>query len=118
MKIAIYSRKSKFTDKGDSIENQIEMCKEFAENHFESPEYIIYEDEGFSGGSTNRPRFLQMLKDAKEKKFDVLICYRLDRVSRNIADFTALIDELEKNNISFVSVREQFDNCYLAFCLL
>lgn len=109
MKIAIYSRKSKFTDKGDSIENQIEMCKEFAENHFESPEYIIYEDEGFSGGSTNRPRFLQMLKDAKEKKFDVLICYRLDRVSRNIADFTALIEELEKNNISFVSVREQFD---------
>jgi site-specific DNA recombinase len=68
---------------------------------------LIYEDEGFSGGNVDRPRFQQMLQDARDKKFDVLICYRLDRVSRNIADFSALIKELQKHGISFVSIREQ-----------
>jgi site-specific DNA recombinase len=109
MKIAIYSRKSKFTGKGESIENQIEMCKEYAEKHYSNAEFFIYEDEGFSGGSADRPRFQQMLKDAKEKKFEALICYRLDRVSRNIADFSNLIEELQNHGISFISIREQFD---------
>ena len=53
MKIAIYSRKSKYTGKGDSIGNQIQMCKDYIETHYRNndPEYIIYEDEGFSGGN-------------------------------------------------------------------
>lgn len=111
MKIAIYSRKSKFTGKGDSIENQIEMCKDYAFKHFECSEedIIIYEDEGFSGGNINRPQFLKMMQDAKDKKFDVLICYRLDRVSRDVADFSNTIEELNDYNISFVSIKEQFD---------
>jgi site-specific DNA recombinase len=111
MKIAIYSRKSKFTGKGDSIENQIQLCKEYSYKHFNSTDdnITIYEDEGFSGGTTDRPQFKLMLKDAKNKKFDVLVCYRLDRISRNIADFSTLIEELEENNIAFVSIREQFD---------
>ncbi|QXM06066.1 recombinase family protein [Crassaminicella indica] len=108
MKAAIYSRKSKFTGKGDSVENQVQMCKEYAKMH-EITSYIIYEDEGFSGGTTNRPMFQQMLKDARSKKFDILICYRLDRVSRNIADFARLIEELQEYNIEFISIREQFD---------
>lgn len=111
MKIAIYSRKSKFTGKGDSIENQIEMCKDYAFKHFEcsDDDIIIYEDEGFSGGNINRPEFLKMMQDAKDKKFDVLICYRLDRVSRDVADFSNTIEELNDYNISFVSIKEQFD---------
>lgn len=111
MKIAVYSRKSKFTGKGDSIENQIQLCKEYSYKHFNSTDdnITIYEDEGFSGGTTDRPQFKLMLKDAKNKKFDVLVCYRLDRISRNIADFSTLIEELQENNIAFVSIREQFD---------
>lgn len=111
MKIAIYSRKSKFTGKGDSIENQIEMCKDYAHKHFNSTDdnITIYEDEGFSGGNTDRPQYKLMLKDAKAKKFDVLVCYRLDRISRNIADFSTLIEDLQEYDISFVSIREQFD---------
>ena len=111
MKIAIYSRKSKFTGKGDSIENQIQLCKEYIHKYFniEDNDILIYEDEGFSGGTTDRPQFKLMMKDAKNKKFDVLVCYRLDRISRNIADFSSLIEELQKNDISFVSIREQFD---------
>lgn len=110
MKIAIYSRKSKFTGKGDSIENQIEMCKDYANKHFENTKDIfIYEDEGFSGGNTNRPKFQELMNDAREKKFDILICYRLDRVSRDVADFSGTIEELNKYNIAFVSIKEQFD---------
>ena len=110
MKIAIYSRKSRFSESGESVENQIQLCKEYIEKHFDNIEkFYIYEDEGFSGGNTDRPQFQLMLKDAKNKKFDVLVCYRLDRVSRNIADFSNLIEELQRHDISFISIKEQFD---------
>ncbi|WP_202709480.1 recombinase family protein [Sporosalibacterium faouarense] len=107
--IAIYSRKSKFTGKGESTENQIKLCKEYAYNHFQVGEILIYEDEGYSGGNTERPKFQEMIKAAENKEFNVLICYRLDRISRNIADFSSLIENLQENNIDFVSIREQFD---------
>lgn len=110
MKIAIYSRKSKFTGTGESVENQIQLCKEYAERHFGSiEEYFIYEDEGYSGGNIDRPQFQRMLNDAKKKKFDALICYRLDRISRNVSDFSNTIEELNKHNISFISIKEQFN---------
>jgi site-specific DNA recombinase len=107
--IAVYSRKSKFTDKGESVQNQIDFCKQYCNNHFPDSTFVIYEDEGYSGGNANRPKFQQMLKDAQKKKFDLLICYRLDRISRNISDFSSIINLLESNDISFISVREQFD---------
>jgi len=111
MRAAIYSRKSRYTGKGESIENQIQLCKEHAIKFLEIVEenFFVYEDEGFSGGNTNRPQFQRMMKDAKEKKFDVIICYRLDRISRNVSDFSNLIKDLKKNNVDFVSIREQFD---------
>ena len=86
MRAAIYSRKSKFTGKGESIENQIQLCKEYAQTHFNITvtDEFIFEDEGYSGGTTVRPQFQQMLLDAKAKKFDLLICYRLDRFSHSI----------------------------------
>lgn len=108
MKAAIYSRKSIFTGKGESIENQIELCKEYG-NKIGVKEYYIYEDEGFSGKNTNRPKFQQLLKAVKKKEFDVLICYRLDRISRNVADFSSMLELLQQNNINFISIREQFD---------
>jgi site-specific DNA recombinase len=109
MKVAIYSRKSKFTGVGESTQNQIELCKEYAKNHFDVIEFIIYEDEGFSGGSTDRPQYQKMIHDAETGKFDVLMCYRLDRVSRNISDFSGTIEILQRKNVAFVSLREQFD---------
>ncbi|MGF7059234.1 recombinase family protein [Brassicibacter mesophilus] len=109
MKIAIYSRKSKFTTKGESINNQIELCKEYAIQHFNVTKFIVYEDEGFSGGNTHRPEYKKMLNDAQNCNFDILMCYRLDRISRNISDFSDTIETLQSNNIAFVSIREQFD---------
>ncbi len=110
--IAIYSRKSKFTGKGESIGNQVELCKKYINTHYPevSQEHIfIYEDEGFSGGNLNRPDFKKMMDAARQKKFRVIIVYRLDRISRNISDFSSLIEELSRLEIAFVSIREQFD---------
>ena len=109
MKIAIYSRKSKFTEEGESIENQINMCIKYAETMLGITDYEIYEDEGFSGGNTNRPNFQKLIRDIKRKKFTHLICYRLDRISRNVADFTNTLEILNKYNCAFISIKEQFD---------
>ena len=108
--VAIYSRKSRFTGKGDSIENQIEMCKEHIKK-FVSPnvEFLIYEDEGFSGGNTNRPAFQRLINDIKYGNINLLICYRLDRISRNVADFSSVLDVLQEYKVDFISIKEQFD---------
>ena len=108
--IAIYSRKSKFTGKGESIGNQVELCKEYIHMHYgENQSIIVYEDEGFSGGNLNRPDFKKMMDAAKKRKFKAIIVYRLDRISRNISDFAGLIEELSHLDIAFLSIKEQFD---------
>lgn len=112
MNVAIYSRKSKFTGKGESIENQVQMCKDYLlkqNKNNQSYNFLIYEDEGFSGSNTNRPEFQILMKDVTLKKFDLLICYRLDRISRNVADFSSTLENLQRYNINFISIKEQFD---------
>lgn len=109
MKAAIYSRKSKFTEEGESIENQKNMCIHYLKNMLNIDYYEIYEDEGFSGGNTNRPKFQKLMKDIKNKEFTHLICYRLDRISRNVADFTNTLETLNKHKVAFISIKEQFD---------
>lgn len=108
----IYSRKSKFTGKGESIENQIEMCRQYIETHYSKEEADaarVYEDEGFSGGTLERPKFKKMMSDSQKIKFDAIVVYRLDRISRNIGDFAKLIEDLGSREIDFISIREQFD---------
>ncbi len=110
--IAIYSRKSKFTGKGESIENQIELCKQYIRAQYPNCKdegILIYEDEGFSGGNTERPQFKKMMADARANTFSAIVCYRLDRISRNIGDFAKLIEELDGLKVSFISIKEQFD---------
>lgn len=112
MLIAIYSRKSKWTGKGESVENQLIMCKEYIESFIEGgkdAEIIEYEDEGFSGKNTKRPQFQKMMEDMQKKHFDYLVCYKLDRMGRNIADLATLMERLEKRGTSFVSIKEKFD---------
>lgn len=110
--IAIYSRKSKFTGKGESIGNQVELCKDYVRVHYgdmAADHIIIYEDEGFSGGNLNRPDFKKMMQAAHQRKLKAIVVYRLDRISRNVSDFSSLIEELSRLNIAFISIREQFD---------
>ena len=108
----IYSRKSKFTGKGESIENQIEMCRQYIATHYSEEEAetaLVYEDEGFSGGTLERPKFKKMMSDSQKIDFAAIVVYRLDRISRNIGDFAKLIEDLGNRHIDFISIREQFD---------
>ena len=112
MQFFIYSRKSGYTGKGESIENQIEMCKQYIHSKFSDvsdADITVYEDEGFSAKNTDRPQFQQMLRDIKLKKPDFVVCYRLDRISRNVSDFSSLIEDLNDRSISFICIKEEFD---------
>lgn len=111
-RIAIYSRKSRFTGKGESVGNQVELCRTYIRANF-GEQYAdtaaVFEDEGFSGGNLNRPGFQQMMKAARDRQIKAVVVYRLDRISRNIGDFAALIEELGKLRVDFISIRENFD---------
>ena len=110
--IAIYSRKSRYTGKGESIGNQIDLCREYIRTHYgdaAAEHAVVFEDEGFSGGNLNRPDFKKMMTAAKDRKFKAIVVYRLDRISRNISDFSSLIEELGRLGIDFVSICESFD---------
>ncbi len=112
MQFAIYSRKSKWTGRGDSIENQLVMCREYIMANYpdvKEEEIYEYEDEGFSGKNTQRPQFQKMMVDMKKEHFDYLVCYKLDRLGRNLSDLVNLIEELNKLETSFISIREKFD---------
>lgn len=113
-KVAIYSRKSKFTGKGESTHNQIEACKRKIELTFENidlnNDILIYEDEGFTGYNTNRPAFQKMLKDIRDKKIKAIAFYKLDRISRNVSDFSSLVIELDNYDVSFLSATESIEN--------
>lgn len=111
-RVAIYSRKSKFTGKGESIGNQVELCRAHIGGLWgESCAHgaLVFEDEGFSGGNLNRPAFQRMMACAQAGQFRAIVVYRLDRISRSIGDFAALIQELDRLGVAFLSIREQFD---------
>lgn len=105
--IAIYARQS--LDKKDSlsIESQIDKC--IALCQYNEWEYSIYNDKGYSGKNLNRPQFKKMMTDIKNGKIEKIICYRLDRISRSMADFSNLIVELESYGCQFISATENFD---------
>ncbi len=115
MKVAIYSRKSKYTGKGESVENQVQMCREYISFHSDKfaglgeSDISVFEDEGYSGKNLARPRFQQMMKSARQKRFDYIICYRLDRISRSVSDFSSLVNEFNELGVSFICIKEEFD---------
>jgi site-specific DNA recombinase len=112
-KIAIYSRKSKFTEKGDSIVTQINLCKTVAKSRYEhdiaDDDILVFTDEGYSGKNTERPQFQQMMALVKKNALQEIVCYRIDRVSRNIIDFHEFTEQLKEHNASFLSITESCD---------
>lgn len=104
---AIYARKSKATDKGESIENQIKRGQALCQ--LRGWEHVVYEDYDFSGKTLERPSFEQMMKDARNGKFEYIVCYKLDRISRSVNDFSSLIDDLNSIGIGFICIKDNFD---------
>lgn len=111
MKIGIYVRVStqEQVNEGHSLVEQEERLKAYCTAKGWTVEKV-YRDGGFSGGDTNRPALTRMLKDVENKKIEGVIVYKLDRLSRSQKDTLNIIeDTFNKNNVSFISISENFD---------
>lgn len=114
VRCAIYCRKS--TDEGlsqefNSLDAQRESCLAYVASQKQQGWVALperYDDGGFSGGNTERPALKRLLADIDAGKVDCVICYKLDRLSRSLHDFSNLMATFEKRNVSFVSVTQQF----------
>src|SRR4051812_29625812 len=102
MKAAIYARVSTLDQEP---ENQlIELRRYINARGWGTPtEYV---DRGVSGSKDRRPALDQLLRDAKRRRFDVVVCWRLDRLGRNLKHLLTLIEELKAMGIAFVSLGE------------
>lgn len=111
MHFATYTRKSVYSDKSDSVENQQRMCLEYVEmkypNDMES--FTAYTDEGISGATTDRPDLQRLLADIRDGLVDCLVVYQLDRLSRNVRDFSNIYADLEEHSVKFISLKENLD---------
>jgi site-specific DNA recombinase len=94
---------------GLSIPAQIETLTQYCKL-YGIEVYDIYKDLGISGKETrNRPGLMKMLLDAKECKFDLILVWKISRLSRSLKDLLMILDELEKSNVLFISYSEKFD---------
>ena len=109
-KIAIYIRVSTEDQvrEGYSLEVQREYLTNFAKQQGYEV-FEVYADEGISAGSTERPALQKLLADAKQKKFDLVLVYKIDRFSRRLKDLLNLVEKLESYGIGFKSATEPFD---------
>lgn len=103
---ALYARQSVEKENSISLDSQIEACKrEVADGEA----YEIFRDEGYSGKNTQRPGFREMLDRITADEISKVVVYKLDRFSRSIVDFAALIETLRKHSVEFISTTEKFD---------
>ena len=104
MKAAIYARVSTLDQEP---ENQLLELRRYVEARaWEATEFV---DHGVSGAKDSRPALDQLVKDAKRRRFDVLVCWRLDRLGRNLRHLILLLDDLQAIGVGFVSLAEGID---------
>ena len=115
IRCAIYTRKS--TDEGlDQEFNSLDAQRESAEAYIASQRLegwtllpVRYDDGGFSGGNMERPALKRLMADADAGLIDCLVVYKVDRLSRSLMDFARIMEILDRRNVSFVSVTQQFN---------
>ena len=115
IRCAVYTRKS--VEEGLEMEfNSLDAQREAAESYIASQRangWVClpdrYDDGGFSGGNMNRPALQRLLADAEAGKIDIIVVYKIDRLSRSICDFASLSKSLDKWNVAFVSVTQEIN---------
>ena len=115
VRCAIYTRKS--SEEGleqsfNSLDAQREACHAFVASQREEGWRAIptrYDDGGFSGGNLTRPALRRLLADVEAKKVDTIVVYKVDRLTRSLADFAKIVEVLDARGVSFVSVTQQFN---------
>src|SRR5271163_498381 len=112
---AIYTRVS--TEQGleqdfNSLDAQREACEAYIKSQAHEGWRLVrdrYDDGGFSGGSTDRPALQKLLIDVQARRIDVIVVYKVDRLTRSLADFAKLVETFDKHDVSFVSVTQSFN---------
>ncbi|MFL6387938.1 MAG: recombinase family protein [Terriglobales bacterium] len=115
IRCAIYTRKS--SEEGlDQSFNSLEAQREACEAYIASQKHerwrgitTHYDDGGYSGGSMDRPALRQLLADIDDGKVDTVVVYKVDRLTRSLADFAKIIERFDAAQVSFVSVTQQFN---------
>src|SRR6201985_3592330 len=115
VRCAIYTRVS--TDQGldqdfNSLDAQYEASSAYIKSQDHAGWALIrssYDDGGYSGGSTDRPNLQRLLEDVRSRKIDVIVVYKVDRLTRSLADFAKLVELFDAHGVSFVSVTQQFN---------
>ena len=115
MRFAVYTRKS--TDEGlDQEYNSIDAQRDAGHAYIASqraegwiPVADDYDDPAFSGGNMERPALQRMMADIEARKIDVVVIYKIDRLTRSLADFSKMVEVFERYGVSFVSVTQQFN---------
>jgi len=104
--VGIYVRQSLDVKDSISIETQIDHCRT---KLLPNESYKVYEDKGYSGKNTDRPKFLQMMKDIENGEISRVIIYKLDRISRSTLDFANMMNVFKKHSVSIVSCNDPID---------
>ncbi len=115
VRCAIYTRVS--TDQGleqdfNSLDAQYEASQSYIRSQAHAGWTLVrskYDDGGFSGGDTDRPALQRLLEDVRTGKIEVIVVYKVDRLTRSLADFDKLVELFDHHGVSFVSVTQQFN---------
>ncbi len=110
IRVAIYTRVSTESQvERDSLPFQKNSLEKYAVHALNADSFEVFTDAGFTGTNIRRPGYLRMLQKIRSGKFTHLLVWRIDRISRNLVDFSELYEELQKHHVAFVSQTEQFD---------
>src|SRR5258705_1300620 len=115
VRCAIYSRVS--DDQGleqdfNSLDAQYDASQAYIRSQAHAGWTLVrgkYDDGGFSGGDTDRPALQRLLDDVRAGKVDVIVVYKVDRLTRSLADFAKLVELFDQHGVSFVSVTHHID---------
>lgn len=115
LRCALYTRKS--SDEGldqqfNSLDAQREACAAYVASQVHEGWRLVprrYDDGGFSGGNMHRPALQHVLADIAAGKIDVVVVYKIDRLTRSLADFARMVELFDKHQVSFVSVTQSFN---------
>ena len=112
---AIYTRKS--TEEGleqafNSLDAQREACEAYINSQKHEGWKVVrrrFDDGGFSGGSMDRPSLIDLMQAIERREIDVVVVYKVDRLTRSLADFVKIVERFDQYDVSFISVTQQFN---------
>ena len=112
---AIYTRKSTEHNldlEFNSLDAQREACEAYIKSQAHEGWRLVrarYDDGGLSGASLDRPALQELLDDVRARKIDIIVVYKVDRLTRSLADFAKLVELFDAHSVSFVSVTQSFN---------